>query len=107
MTFPMILEVIRINDTAIRVTWEPLTLIEARGFIKNYTITLQPQGSRKRTGSIVKTVPSNVSNAIITGLDPKLAYLISVSVSTIKGIATSENTILTAFGMNQIVYCFV
>ena len=80
-----------LNDTAIRVTWKLLTLIEARGFITNYTITLQPQGSRKRADddSIITTVPHNISDVTITGLDPKLAYSVSVSVSTVAGQNTT------------------
>ena len=79
-----------LNDTAVRVTWEPLTLIEARGFIMNYTVILQPQGSKKRAdGSIVTIVPYNVSNVTITGLDPKLAYSVSVSASTAAGQNTT------------------
>ena len=79
-----------LNDTAVRITWELLTLIEARGFITNYTITLQPQGSRKRADdSIVTTVPHNISDVTITALDPKLAYSVSVSVSTVAGQNTT------------------
>ena len=79
-----------LNDTAVRVTWEPLTLIEARGFITNYTVTLQPQGSTKRAdGSIVTTVPHNISDVIVTDLDPKLAYSVSVSVGTVAGQNTT------------------
>ena len=91
MTPPRNIEVDRINSTAVKVTWEPLTLIEARGFITNYTVTLQPQGSRKRAdGSIVVTVPHNVSDVTITGLDPDTNYIVTVVVGTSVGQLPSD-----------------
>ena len=106
MTPPKNIEVDRLNDTAVRVTWEPLTLIEARGFITNYTVTLQPQGSRKRAdGSIVTTVPHNVSDVIITDLDPGTEYIVTVAVGTSAGQNTSTPMLL-AVPTTGILCCF-
>ena len=89
---PKNIEVGRINSTAVRVTWEPLTLIEARGFITNYTIILTPQESRKRAdGSIVITVPHNVSDVVITGLDPNTNYSVTVMVGNSVGQVSSPS----------------
>ena len=90
MTPPMNIKVTRINDTTVRVTWGPLTLIEARGFITNYTIIIQPQGKRA-DGSIVTTVPHNVSSTVITGLDPGTNYVVTITVGTSVGQLSSPS----------------
>ena len=86
----------RINNTAIRVSWEPLTLVNAKGFIKNYTIILTPVSSRKRQASPrMMTVPANQSSVLFTGLQSNTAYRISVHATTGGGQGESNSTIPT------------
>ena len=86
----------RINDTAIRVSWEPLTLVNANGFINNYTITLTPVSSRKRQATaITETVPATESTVEVTGLQSNIAYSISVYATTGGGPGQSNDSIPT------------
>ena len=67
------------------VSWTKLTLIEARGFISNYTIAYYPTSmSRKRqqSNSMYKVVSSESNSAIIDGLDENSAYAVQMSANT-------------------------
>ena len=86
----------RINDTAIRVSWEPLTLVNANGFIKSYNITLTPVSSRKRQATaITETVSATESTVVVTGLQSNIAYSISVYATTGGGAGQSNDSIPT------------
>ena len=78
----------RINDTAIRVSWQRLSLVEARGHI-TYRVRVAPTtGSRRRRqatqGESVCTLPSpcevsaNESSVIVGGLDRDTSYSVTV-----------------------------
>ena len=78
----------RITNTAIRVSWSPLTLTQARGFLTGYTILLIPTPiSRKRqtNGVAVVAGPTDTSR-VVTGLDPTLQYSVTVVGGTSVGI---------------------
>jgi len=67
------------------ITWTPLTLVQARGFVKNYTIVYTPQtASRKRQqqDTLYKTVDENQSRATVDGLDENAAYSIQMFATT-------------------------
>ena len=74
--------VFRLNGTHISVSWVPLSLVEARGFIINYTVSVGPAGG----GEVVTVqVEGTEMCAVIGGLDPRLAYSVKVSASTVAG----------------------
>ena len=83
-------QVTRINGTAANVTWDLISITEARGTLTNYTVTLTPQSasSRRRRqttnngGSISVTVSPQQSSVVVGGLDPSLQYRVSVSART-------------------------
>ena len=84
----------RINNTAIRVSWIPLTLVNANGFINNYTITLTPVSNRKRqAAAITKIVPATQSNVVFADLQSNIAYSISVHASTGGGAGQANDSI--------------
>ena len=67
------------------ISWTKLTLIEARGFISNYTIAYYPTSmSRKhqQSNSMYKVVSSESNSAIIDGLDENSAYAVHMSANT-------------------------
>ena len=68
------------------VSWQPLTLAEARGFISHYTVTYFPQiipGGRKRQEAMMVEVEGMDSNSTtITDLDPNTVYEVQLSAST-------------------------
>ena len=77
------------------VSWIPLTLSEARGFIISYTVFYSPQDSRRKQepNTMQKTVSGKVSQTTIDGLDPNTVYDVQVSVSTKIGASTLSEVI--------------
>ena len=80
--------VTRINDTTIRVSWRPLSLLEARGHIM-YNVMVTPTTSSRRrrqatqreivcTLSSPCEVPANESSVIVGGLDRDTSYSVTV-----------------------------
>ena len=101
-----------LNRTSIEVSWLALSPVEARGFITNYTVTVQPakltSSNRKReeTSKLLRvtTSSSNETSTVISSLDPTLDYIISVSASTKVGESTNNiNITLTALGKIKLV----
>ena len=82
----MNVRVIRTSATVMVVTWQPLTLAEARGFVSHYTVTYSPQiisGGRKRQAAMTEVVAGMGSSAVTTdGLDPDTVYNVYVSATT-------------------------
>ena len=79
----------RINNTAIRVSWSPLTLPQARGFLTGYTITITPTPiSRKRqnNGAVIAMAGPTDTSIVVTGLNPTLQYSVTVAGGTSVGI---------------------
>ena len=97
-----------LNRTSIEVSWLALSLVEARGFITNYTVTAQPvqltssNKKREETSKLLRvtTLSSNETSIVIrSSLDPTLDYVISVSASTKIGESTNNiNITLSALG---------
>lgn len=69
------------------VSYAPLTLVQARGFIVHYVVEYEPKvGSRRRKRQAMRVlVAPEESHVIISGLNPKLSYTVSVSAATIAG----------------------
>ena len=80
-TAPGNVEVIRLNGTAMNVSWVPLNLVEARGFVQSYIITYRQSssGTRRRRQVQTQRVDGNSSSAIVGGLQPGVAYEVTVS----------------------------
>ena len=75
----------RFNTTHMNVTWERLTLEEARGFITAYTITYDSSVSRRKRAAGVKVVDPDQSYAVIGGLELAASYYVILSASTAIG----------------------
>ena len=75
---------IRLNGTAMNVSWVPLNLVEARGFVQSYIITYQQTSSGTRpkrqteTQQMVQADGSD-SYAIVGGLQSGVTYEVTVS----------------------------
>ena len=76
----------RLNGTAVRVSWRPLSRSEARGFITNYTITYWRVGSNAANASTITVSGEDASSAIIINLDPNSDYYFTVSAGTVQGV---------------------
>ena len=82
------------TGTNMTVSWRPLTLVEARGFITGYTVTytVSAHASRRQTNTV--TTGPDVSSATIDGLNADTVYDVSVQASN--GAGTSEPAIVPA-----------
>lgn len=81
---PSGVSLIRLNSTTLRVSWQQLSLDDARGFITNYTVTYMASGGSRRQLTMV-TVSADESSAIIPGLPPSVRYGVSVRAWTSAG----------------------
>ena len=88
-----------ISNTAILISWSPLTLTQARGFITNYTITLSPVSQTSR-GVVTRTVPASRSSILVSDLEPEQLYYITVAGSTRIGLGQPSD-IVTSAPLNQ------
>ena len=87
----------RIHPTVMVVSWTPLTLSEARGFITSYTVFYSPQVSRRKQqepSTMQKTVSEDFNQTFIDGLDPNTAYDVQVSASTKVGASALSEVIV-------------
>ena len=69
------------NNRAALVSWTPLTLHQARGF-PVYFVTYQPISDVQMMPVSSTTLNSTNSSVVISGLDLRTAYTISVDVGT-------------------------
>ena len=69
------------DPSEIVVTWQPLTLLEARGFIE-YIIQLEETGSVKRQ-ELAMTVSMDEDSVTFSGLDTAANYEVSVGTRTV------------------------
>ena len=87
----------RIHPTVMVVSWTPLTISEARGFITNYTVFYSPQVSttkRQEPNTMQKTfVSGDVNGTAIHDLDPNTAYNVQMSANTKAGASSLSEVI--------------
>ena len=78
---------VRTSETSMTILWIKLTLVEARGYILNYTIAYYPLQNTTQQNSIImyKVVDSEFSSTTIDGLDANSAYIVQVSANTVAG----------------------
>ena len=72
----------RLNDTAMNVSWIPLTLVEARGFVKYVITYTKAGGSRKRQSPSPKIVNGTDTSCVVNDLEPGVEYDVIVGVQT-------------------------
>lgn len=68
------------------VSWVPLNLVEARGFVQSYVITYEPTSSanvRKRQIQRLD-VDGNASYTIVSDLQPGVSYDVRASAVTVR-----------------------
>jgi hypothetical protein len=82
---PADVEVVRstVNPRNITVTWQPFTLVEARGFIE-YLVQLQEVSKQAR---LTQQVPMDQSSATFTVDDTSVDYEASVGTGSVSGDA--------------------
>ena len=75
------------------VSWIPLTLSEARGFITSYTVFYSPQVNKTKQQESNTIVSGDVSQTTIAGLDPNTAYDVQMSANTTAGASVLSEVI--------------
>ena len=76
------IKVTRLDENRMNVTWNALSLTDARGFIDHYTVSYE--STKTREVSLIH-IPANTTYTVIDGLDPELNYVITVSAYTSEG----------------------
>ena len=81
---PILIKVTKESPTTIAVSWSPLTLVEARGFVQSYTVLYFPIISSKHQQCVVnkRTVMVNQSTTVIDGMDVNTVYGIQIYATT-------------------------
>ena len=75
------------NGEYVNISWDTLTLSEARGF-PVYTVTLTPlisNGKRQVNSNGVIIVSTTESSIVVGGLDVNMEYMLTVAVGTTAG----------------------
>ena len=75
------------DGTSIDVSWTPLTLIEARGFITGYVVSYSTGSGRRQQADDVSI---DASSATITELDPGTGYSVTVAGRTSAGVGPAS-----------------
>ena len=101
VSHPRDITVTRVSPTSANVSWTPLTLSEARGFITEYNITYWREGSDSANGMTIR-VAGNESSVIINYLDADLNYFFTVSVGTVEGASNVSEAIIIQRAGSQI-----
>ena len=93
---PRNVSITRTSLTVMVVSWIPLTLSEARGFITSYTVFYSPRVNRRKRqkpNTMQKTVSGDVNRTTIDGLDPNTAYDVQMSANTKAGASALSEVI--------------
>ena len=93
---PLSVKTTSINGSTILVSWNPLSPVEARGFVRYYLVTWTPSKARGSPGSANLT--ADITMYLITDLDPMVSYTISVTPGTSAGVGTASNTTVVTPG---------
>ena len=84
---PMIVSIDRLGDgSSTRVSWVPLTLLEARGRLTSYAVYYWPEEVKVGAVIMIHNVAGTSNTTIITELDPNKAYSIRVAARTSGGV---------------------
>ena len=87
------------SGTTVTVSWDRLSLIEARGF-PIYTVTMTPyslvgsssRATRQSNDDGIVSVTTNETDVVIEDVDPNEEYSLTVAVGTSAGDITTEGS---------------
>eukprot|EP00731_Ephydatia_muelleri_P019169 Em0011g1209a len=83
-----------INGSTILVSWNPLSPVEARGYVRYYLVTWTPSSSKARGTAGSANLTADATMFLITGLDPMVSYTISVSAGTSAGVGALKTVVV-------------
>ena len=95
-----ITNVSRIAGDKVNVSWDPLSLEKARGFVTKYTVTAEAEFKVQlhRRQEPATTVAGNKNWVVLKNIDQNLAYTISVTAHTSAGMGPSAKISLDQDG---------
>ena len=100
---PLVVTASRPQRDCIDVEWHPLSLVQARGFITNYSVTLEPINMFTCTGGIIardrQPITEHVHNSTsihVCAVSPSTAYTVSVSAATKVGRGPDSKLLMLA-----------
>ena len=79
------------------VTWQPLSLAEARGFVTQYRVSYWQVASGSLS-ALTQAVLGRENSTVIIGLEPGKNYAVTVSASTSVGDGIDSNPLSFATG---------
>ena len=90
----------RVSATTVVLTWDPLSLVESRGFLTDYKVayldTLRSSCPHidhdLETMSTTLSVDKENSQTVISNLDPGLEYCVAIAASTVAGTSDFSDT---------------
>ena len=83
-----------INGSTIVVSWNPLSPVEARGYVRYYLVTWTPSSSKASRSPGSANLTADATMFLITGLDPMVTYTISVSAGTSAGVGALKTVVV-------------
>ena len=97
----------RTSPVTMDVSWRPLTLSEARGFVTFYSIAYTPAPNSRRRQAPPQDImhvnaSADSSSVTIEGLNGNLAYSVMVSANTRAGMGPQSEPVTTELRMFQI-----
>ena len=72
-------------------SWNPLTLEQARGFITGYIITYNDVSARRKRE--IRSVGANETSTTISNLRPERGHAISVAARTVAGVGAASEPV--------------
>lgn len=84
-------------------SWSPLTLEEAHGFVIAYIVTYNVFEEKRRRDTNTLSVEADETMVTIGGLRPEKVYSITVAAQTAAGIGVASEPLLVPSKCNSIV----
>jgi len=95
---PTVARVKRVSATTVILMWGPLSLVESRGFLTDYTVAyINTQRSScpqidLQTMTTTLSVDKESTQIMINNLDPRLEYCVAIAASTVAGTSGFSDT---------------
>lgn len=85
----------RTSPTTLEMSWTPLTLYQARGFVTYYFVVYYPLGPEQEISQIQNVILSpNLNFVVIEGLNATREYNVTIFANTIAGLGIPSDFFL-------------
>ena len=87
---PRNVNVYRLSDSVMFVSWDQIPLIISRGFVLNYSVVYHTRDRKRNSAEVM--VSGTLDSTVITGLDSSQQYAVSVSAVTSAGRGNASSS---------------